>query len=54
VFIPIATPGIGAAGDLFRADGGVCLPLDAVLDDGLPKLPDVLAAITRRVQELKA
>lgn len=54
VFIPVATPGIGVAGDLFRADGGVCLPLDAIQDDSLPQLPDVLQAITRRVKELRA
>lgn len=53
VFIPVATPGIGAVGDLFRADGGITLPLAAVQDDGLPALPDVLKALTARVNELK-
>ena len=30
VFIPVATPGIGSAGHLFRTDGTVLMPLDAV------------------------
>ena len=53
VFIPVATPGIGAVGDLFRADGGITLPLAAVQNDGLPALPDVLKALAARVNELK-
>ncbi len=45
VFIPVCTPGIGAAGHLFRTDGVVLLPLFAVRDDGLPNAADVLAQI---------
>ncbi len=41
VFIPVATPGIGAAGHLFRTDGVVLMPLHAVHDDGLPTLAAV-------------
>jgi formylmethanofuran dehydrogenase subunit B len=41
LFIPVATPGIGAAGHLFRTDGVVMLPLHAVRDDGLPGVAEV-------------
>ena len=45
VFIPVATPGLGTAGHLFRADGVVMLPLHAVIDQGLPPLGDVIRQI---------
>ena len=45
VFIPVATPGIGAAGHLFRTDGTVLMPLTAVRHDPLPSVADVLARI---------
>lgn len=45
LFIPVATPGIGADGHLFRTDGGVVLPLRRVYDDGLPTVADVVARI---------
>jgi len=51
VFIPVSTPGIGAAGHLFRTDGVVLLPLLAVRDDGLTAMADVITHIT---QELAA
>jgi formylmethanofuran dehydrogenase subunit B len=41
LFIPVATPGIGAGGHLFRTDGVVMLPLHAVRDDGLPGVATV-------------
>lgn len=47
VFIPVATPGIHAAGHLFRTDGVVLLPLHAVRDDGLPGLD----AVARQLHE---
>ena len=47
VFIPVSTPGIGAAGHLFRTDGVVLLPLFAVREDDLPSVGDVVAQITR-------
>ncbi len=47
LFIPVATPGIGEAGHLFRTDGTVLMPLDAVLDSGLPSVARVLADIER-------
>ena len=47
VFIPVATPGIGAAGHLFRTDGVVLMPLHAARDDGLPGLD----AVARQLHE---
>ncbi len=49
VFIPVSTPGIGAAGHLFRTDGVVLLPLFAVRDDELPSVAEVIAQITLEV-----
>ncbi|MGJ7506691.1 formylmethanofuran dehydrogenase [Variovorax sp. GT1P44] len=54
VFIPVSTPGIGSAGHLFRADGGVVLPLVPVYRDTLPMLADVLGIITRHVSDSRA
>ena len=42
VFVPVATPGIGSAGHLFRTDGSVLMPLRALRDDGLPTVDHVL------------
>jgi formylmethanofuran dehydrogenase subunit B len=47
VFIPVATPGIGSAGHLFRTDGSVLMPLRALRDDGLPTVADVLRRLTQ-------
>jgi formylmethanofuran dehydrogenase subunit B len=49
VFIPLSTPGIGAAGHLFRTDGVVLLPLFRLRDDGLPSAADVIAQIAREL-----
>lgn len=49
VFIPVATPGIGAPGHLFRADGGVVVPLSPIYDDPLPTVAAVAAALAARV-----
>lgn len=49
VFIPVSTPGIGAAGHLFRTDGVVLLPLFALRDDGLPSAADVITQITQEI-----
>ena len=54
VFIPVATPGIGTAGHLFRSDGGVTLPLVAVRDDGLPSVAGVARQLTERVKARKS
>jgi formylmethanofuran dehydrogenase subunit B len=53
VYIPVATPGIGALGHLFRTDGVVALPLEAVRDDGLPGVPEIARALVQRVKALK-
>ncbi len=45
VFIPVATPGLNAAGHLFRTDGPVVLPVFAVRDDGLPGVAAVLTRL---------
>jgi formylmethanofuran dehydrogenase subunit B len=49
VFIPVATPGIGAAGHLFRTDGTIVLPLAAARDDGLPTVTDVIDRLLAKV-----
>ena len=50
VFIPVATPGIGSAGHLFRTDGSVLMPLRALRDDGLPTVAEVLRRIDGSLQ----
>jgi formylmethanofuran dehydrogenase subunit B len=46
VFIPVATPGIGAAGHVFRTDGTVLMPLRAVIrTEHLPTVADVVERI---------
>ena len=50
VFIPVATPGIGSAGHLFRTDGSVLMPLRALRDDGLPTVAEVLKRLTQALQ----
>jgi formylmethanofuran dehydrogenase subunit B len=52
VFLPVATPGLNAAGHLFRTDG-VVVPLVAVRDDGLPDLAEVLSRVAA-LQEVGA
>ena len=49
VFIPVATPGLNAAGHLFRTDGIVVVPLTAARDDGLAGVAEVLARLVERV-----
>ncbi len=53
VFIPVATPGVGQAGHLFRTDGTVLMPLAAVRADALPGVAEVAtkihAALTSKV-----
>jgi formylmethanofuran dehydrogenase subunit B len=50
LFIPVATPGIGTPGHIFRTDGTVLMPLHAVVDQGLPTAAEVLLRITRALQ----
>lgn len=49
VYIPVATPGIGASGHLFRADGVVALPLEKICEQGLPSVAELAAELTRRL-----
>ncbi len=53
VFIPVATPGIGSAGHLFRTDGAVLMPLQAVYRDRLPMLADVVALIVSALRSMR-
>ena len=46
VFIPVATPGIGSDGHLFRTDGVVMLPLHALRPESLPTAADVLRRLS--------
>ena len=41
MFIPVATPGIGIDGHVFRTDGTVLMPLRAVRPDTLPAVAQV-------------
>lgn len=45
VFVPVATPGINAAGHLFRTDIIVVVPLRPARDDGLPGVADVITRL---------
>jgi formylmethanofuran dehydrogenase subunit B len=45
VYLPVATPGLNAAGHLFRTDGGIVVPLRSVRDDGLPAVGGLLAQL---------
>ncbi|MEP9367097.1 formylmethanofuran dehydrogenase [Xanthobacter sp. VNH20] len=45
VFIPVGTPGIDHAGQVFRMDGVVCLPLVKLRDAGLASVAQAAAAI---------
>jgi formylmethanofuran dehydrogenase subunit B len=54
VFIPVATPGIGASGHLFRLDSVVIVPVGKALDQGLPGVAGVADAIDARLHRLRA
>jgi formylmethanofuran dehydrogenase subunit B len=51
VFIPVATPGIGQGGHLFRTDGTVLMPLRALRPDGLPGVHQVVAALVAEIEK---
>lgn len=53
VFIPVSTPGIGSNGHLFRADGVVLMPLNAVHADTLPTAASVISRLTQAVAVMK-
>ena len=49
VFFPVATPGLDAAGHLFRTDGPIVVPVFAVRDDAPNGVARVLDGIARRL-----
>jgi formylmethanofuran dehydrogenase subunit B len=53
VFIPVTTPGIGAAGHLFRLDGVVVVPVAKVRDDGLPTVAHLADRLTTRLVRMR-
>ncbi|MDO9314658.1 MAG: formylmethanofuran dehydrogenase [Burkholderiaceae bacterium] len=53
VLIPVSTPGIGSAGHVFRTDGVVLMPLNAVYADTLPTAATVISRLTQAVAALK-
>ncbi|MDE1950228.1 MAG: formylmethanofuran dehydrogenase, partial [Burkholderiales bacterium] len=54
IFIPVATPGVGAAGHVFRTDGTVLMPLFAVRPDGLPGVDEVARALLGALESRRA
>lgn len=53
VFVPVSTPGIGSPGHLFRADGGVVLPLTPVYEDTLPTVAAFAAQLGAKLASHK-
>ena len=51
IFIPVATPGVGHAGHLFRTDGVVLLPVHACMDQALPSVAEVAARLNASVSD---
>jgi formylmethanofuran dehydrogenase subunit B len=49
IFLPVATPGLNAAGHLFRTDG-VVVPLVAAREDGLPGVDRVASRLLARME----
>ena len=47
VVLPVGTPGVDHAGQIFRTDGVVAMPLAALRDSRLPSVADSLAEITK-------
>ena len=45
LFIPVGTPGIDHAGDVFRADSVVALHAGMLIDRGLPSVAGVVGRI---------
>ncbi|WP_207459802.1 formylmethanofuran dehydrogenase [Azospirillum sp. SYSU D00513] len=54
VFIPVGTPGIDHAGDVFRSDSVLALHARALIDRGLPRAADVLDRIGASLTEAPA
>jgi formylmethanofuran dehydrogenase subunit B len=51
VFLPVATPGLNAPGHLFRGDGIVLVPLEAVRDEPLHGVDAIVARLAARLGE---
>ena len=49
VFIPVATPGVGHAGHVFRTDGTVLMPLHARAEQALPSVAEVAQRLLQEV-----
>jgi len=54
VFIPIATPGLDSAGQQFRVDGSVTLPLSAVTASAQPTLSEIVARLVSALEGVRA
>jgi len=54
VFIPVATPGIGSDGHLFRTDGAVLMPLHPVRPETLPTVAEVLRRLSAALAVVSA
>ena len=54
VFIGVSTPGMTSDGHLFRTDGTVLMPLNALMRDALPPLAEVAGGILRALQAQRA
>jgi formylmethanofuran dehydrogenase subunit B len=54
LFIPVATPGVGCDGHVFRTDGTVLMPLIAARRDGLPTVADVAQRMLRALHSASA
>ena len=50
VYIPTGVPGIDHAGNLFRTDGVISLPLKKLRDSGAQSAAEVIGAITSHIQ----
>src|SRR6185312_5751117 len=50
VFLPVGRPGIDHAGQIFRSDGVVALPLRALRASGLPSAGETLGAIAQALE----
>lgn len=53
VFIPVGTPGVDHAGQCFRTDRVIALPLAGLRASGLPSVAEALAAIEAQLEEAR-
>jgi formylmethanofuran dehydrogenase subunit B len=54
VFLPVGRPGVDHAGQIFRGDGVVALPLTALRSSAVPSAGSTLKAITRAIENLRS